>query len=635
MQEPKFSKLLIVILVTIIIFPEHISGSKRGRRQSTSSNSILSIDSPNKGGIGFENTEESMTWETFSISEPLGDLDAKYGGEMRLSYNGEYPKTLRGVGKDSRVWFLSILENMVYESLLSLNIEKKRWEPMLATHWKISSDSLSYMYRIDPNARWSDGTDVTAEDVLYTYKLMIDKGHEDPNVYTTWADLFHEPEIISKYIVKVKAKKKDWRSFNYFSGFYIYPAKYLKKVDGAGYLEKYQSQMMPGTGPFKLNPSMTRKGIELVMENRGDAWWSRGYVRNGGIANFRFIKFLFINDEIQLNERFMNGDFDLYSVNRASYWKTKFIASNYDQIERGLIQRKKVYNKAPIGVGGIALNSLKQPFNDKRVREAFCYLWDVDKLIDKLFYDEYIRKNSYFPGSDYENPNNPKQRYNPKKAIELLAEGGWTKKAGDKWLTNNNGDIFELTFRIEQSSERIYTPLQEDLEKIGIKLNFEIKLSAQSFELIMKRRFQAAPMGWTGSTFPSPEGMLHSKYKEQHETTNITGMGLTNLDKLIDLYNSEWDLKKRIPILQEIDFIATREFHYALGWYSPYGARMLYWNKFGIPDKGISYTGGEYSTIWLWWYDKESDMELVNAKSNLDYYFRPESEIIDYWNVKD
>jgi len=623
------------MLIAAIILPESLFGSKkRGRRKGGSNSSVLSIDSPKQGGLGFENTAEAKSWETFLVTEPGGDLDATFGGEIRLSYNGEYPKTLRGVGKDSRVWFLSILEGMVYEPLLSLNIEKKRWEPQLATHWKISSDSLTYMYRIDPSARWSDGTEVTSEDVLETYKLLIDKGHEDPNVYTIWAELFNQPELVSKYIIKVTAKKKDWRSFNYFSGFYIYPAKYLKKVDGAGYLEKYQSQMMPGTGPFKLNPSMTRKGIELVMENRGDKWWSRGYKRNEGIANFKFIKFLFINDEIQLNERFMNGDFDLYTVNRASYWKTKFIASNYDQIDRGLIQRKKIYNKAPNGVGGIALNSLEEPFNDKRVREAFCYLWDIDKLIDKLFYDEYVRKNSYFPGSDYENPSNPKQTYNPEKAIKLLRDAGWIKKPGDKWITNELGQIFEITFRMEQSAERIYTPLQEDLEKIGIKLNFEIKLSAQSFELIMKRKFTAAPMGWTGSTFPNPEGMMHSKYQRQNETTNITGMGIKKLDQLIEKYNSEWDLKKRIPILQKIDLIATREFHYVLGWYAPYGARMLYWNKFGVPDKGISYTGGEYSAIWLWWYDKDNDTKLINAKSNPSYRFSPQNEVIDYWGVK-
>ena len=635
MTQTKFSIFTIFILSVILLLPEEIFGAKkRGRRKASTQNSVLNIDSASSGGLGFENTKESSGWETLSNLEPEGDPNAVYGGEIKLSYNGEYPKTLRGVGKDSRVWFLSILEGMVYESLLALNIEKKRWEPKLATHWKISDDSLTYMYRIDPNARWSDGTEVTSEDVLETYKLLIDKGHEDPNVYTSWAELFNEPEPLSKYIVRVTAKKKDWRSFNYFSGFYIYPAKYLKKVDGAGYLEKYQSQMMPGTGPFKLNPSMTRKGIELVMENRGNSWWSRDYTRNGGIANFKFIKFLFINDEIQLNERFMNGDFDLYSVNRASYWKTKFISSNYDQIKRGLIQRKKIYNKSPNGVGGIALNSLEEPFNDKKVREAFCYLWDIDKLIDKLFYNEYVRKNSYFPGSDYENPKNPKQEFNPKKAIKLLSDAGWTKKSGDKWITNSKGDIFEITFRIQQSSERIYTPLQEDLEKIGIKLNFEIKLPAQAFELIMKRQFTAAPMGWTGSTFPSPEGMMHSKYQNKHETTNITGMGIKKLDELIELYNSEWDLKKRIPILQKIDLIATNEFHYVLGWYAPYGARMLYWNKFGVPNKGISYTGEEYSSIWYWWYDKAKDVQLVNAKTNLDFSFDPEKEIIDYWNVK-
>ncbi len=149
--------------------------------------------------------------------------------------------------------------------------------------------------------------------------------------------------------------------------------------------------------------------------------------------NFDIVKFVFINDDNQKNEQFFNGDFDIYSGFRAQWWAERFTAENYDQIKRGLVQKRKIFNYRPIGVGGKAFNTLQWPFDDIRVRKAFTYLQDIDKLIDKLFFHEYVKTNSYYPMSRYEHPKNPKQFYNPEKAIELLNEAGWAKQSGDQW----------------------------------------------------------------------------------------------------------------------------------------------------------------------------------------------------------
>ena len=94
-----------------------------------------------------------------------------------------------------------------------------------------------------------------------------------------------------------------------------------------------------------------------------------------------------------------------------------------------------------------------------------------------------------------------------------------------------------------------------------------------------------------------------------------------------------WDPKKRIPIAHKIDSIAVESYHYAMGWTSPYGARMLYWNKFGIPEQGISYVGGWQSPISMWWIDPKKETKLNSAKNN-NTKLPKESEIIDYWNKR-
>ena len=129
----------------------------------------------------------------------------------------EYPSTFRNIGKDSRSQINGLLAGLQYEDLLSFDYERLEWTPSLATHWKISADSLTYWFRLNPKAKFADGKDVTSEDVIATFKLLIDDGHKDPNVAMFWSDLFEIPIAESKYIFKVTAKKKDWRTFRNFS----------------------------------------------------------------------------------------------------------------------------------------------------------------------------------------------------------------------------------------------------------------------------------------------------------------------------------------------------------------------------------------------------------------------------------
>ena len=151
------------------------------------------------------------------------------------------------------------------------------------------------------------------------------------------------------------------------------------------------------------------------------------------------------------------------------------------------------------------------------------------------------------------------------------------------------------------------------------------------FSKTMKKEYEVTGQGWTGGFFPSPEGMMHSKYADQVEVTNITSMAYPELDELIEQYNAEWDAKKRIPLAHQIDSIAVNSFHYALGWTSPYGARMLHWHKFGMPESGITYVGDWRTPLSHWWIDPLQEMQLNNARANnTNLPIKPID--IDYWN---
>jgi microcin C transport system substrate-binding protein len=620
-----YIKLLCLTMLFIGISTDFLNAKKmkfKGGPKTTTTTTILS-----------EDALESNGWITNKNIIPTGSPNAKKGGMITMLGGNEFPSTFRSIGKDSRQQINGLIEALQYETLLSFNYEKLEWSPSLATHWKISSDSLTYWFRLNPDAKWADGKDVVAKDIVETFKLLIDSGHQDPNVANYWDELFETPVSESKYIVRVKAKKKDWRTFQSMAWLTVYPSTYLSKVDGSGFLEKYDFNFMPGSGPYTYDRESSKKGNEgYVILKRRENYWAKDEIANIGINNFDKIKFIFIEDENQQVISFFNGDYDVFPWSRAQWWVERFNSEKYEEIKNGWVQKIKIFNYLPKGPSGIIFNTQKKPFDNIDIRKAFAYLFDVDKLNKRLFFNEYVRLNTYFYGTPYANPKNPMLDYNPQKALVLLNNAGWNRLPGNQWLTNSEGTIFEFDFLIAPGGDRIYTTLQEDLKNVGIKMNFKQVDAATKFSKVMKKEFDVSNQGWTAGFFPSPEGMMHSKYADEVEVTNVTSMNYSEIDDLIEKYNKEWDAKKRVPLAQKIDSIAVNSYHYCLGWTSPYGARMLYWNKFGMPESGISYVGDWRSPISLWWNDEFKEKKLYNAQSD-NVKLPNETEIIDHWNT--
>ena len=612
----------IFLLIFTFLFVDSLNAKikRKGGSKSSNKSTELSVEELEKQG-----------WITNKNTYPTGSPEAKKGGMITMLGGDEYPSTFRDIGKDSRSQVNGLLAGLQYESLLAFDYERLEWGPNLATHWKISADSLTYWFRLNPKAIFADGRDVTSADVIATFKLLIDDGHQDPNVAGFWDDLFEIPVSESKYTFRVTAKKKDWRTFRNFASLTVMPSAYLDKVDGAGYIEKYDFSFMPGSGPYEYDRENSKKGNEgyIIMKRRDD-WWAKNNPDNIGLYNFDKIKFIFIEDENQQVMSFFNGDYDIYPWSRAQWWVERF-NDKQDEIKNGWVQKIKIFNFLPKGPSGIVFNTQKTPFDDIRIRKAFTHLFDVDKLNKRLFFNEYVRLNTYFYGTPYANPRNPMLEFSPQKALELLNQAGWIRQDGNQWLTNEKNEIFEFEFLTDPYGPRIYTTFQEDLKNVGIKMNFKQVDGSTKFSKTMKKEYEVTSQGWTGGFFPSPEGTMHSKYANEVEVTNITSMAYPELDKLIEAYNAEWDAKKRIPLAHQIDSIAVNSFHYALGWTSPYGARMLHWHKFGMPESGITYVGDWRTPLSHWWIDPLQEMQLNNARANnTNLPIKPID--IDYWN---
>ncbi|HVH26506.1 MAG TPA: extracellular solute-binding protein [Vicinamibacterales bacterium] len=573
-----------------------------------------------QGGKGFT----GQGWETNTDYDLIGDPRAVKGGTLRQAMLTDFPSTLRYYGPNRTAWN-NMLHGLAYETLLGLHPTTLDYMPVLATHWQISADKQTFRFRINPNARWSDGVPVTSDDVLASWKLATDKGLQDPAITLIFSS-FQPPVAESKYIVSVKAKDENWQNFLYFSGMFIYPAHILKGVDGAAYIKEYNYKMLPGTGPYMLSEQDVEKGRMVRIRRRPD-YWAETHRRNVGISNFDEIQQLVVRDRNLEFEMFKRGDVDYYFVQRAQMWVEEL---DYPNIQRGLNQKRKVFNHNPQGVSGIAINTRREPYNDIKVRKALRHLFNRETMVEKMMFNEYVLTDSIFPGSVYENPNNEKVRYDPQRALTLLAEAGWKDRDSSGRLVKNGQPMnLEIVYG-DQASERYFTIFQEDLRKIGITLNLRFVTFETLVKLLDERTFSMASIAYTGEVFPSPEANLRSDLADQKNTNNITGFKNKRADEIIAAYTREFDFSRRVKLLQELDGLVTNDHSWILEWSAPY-QRFVYWNKFG-QAKGLLTRIGDYRDIpSLWWIDPAKAEQVEAALKDTSIQLGEGARDDRYW----
>jgi microcin C transport system substrate-binding protein len=304
------------------------------------------------------------------------------------------------------------------------------------------------------------------------------------------------------------------------------------------------------------------------------------------------------------------GDLDYEAVTRAQTWIEEL---NFDKIQNGLMQKRKVWNHEPQSIQGIAYNTRRAPYDDVRVRKALRHLFNREQMVEKLMFNEYLLLNSAFPGSIYENPENEKLKYDPQTAVQLLAEAGW-KDRNDRGLLVKSGVplALELLYNNHQF-ERYFTIFQDDLRKVGITLNLRYATPETMYKLVDEQQFGMVMIGWGGGgPFPEPRQFFGSDQADQKASGNITGFKNKRADEIIALYDREFDVKKRAVLLRELDGIYMAQHQYVFQWYAPF-TRMLYWNKFGQP-KGIITRIGDYrDPLTMWWIDPNKNAQLEEA----------------------
>jgi len=582
------------------------------------------LGGPGFTGEGWEPTEEV----------PLeGSPDAVRGGAVRY-WVGTFPATLRIIGKDSTTTTNSLLEGMCYETLLGRHSDTMQFTPRLASHWQISEDKRTFRYRINPRAHWPDGRPVVAEDVVASWKLMMDESTLQPALQVVYGK-FRPPRALSQYLVEVQCQDLNWRNFLYFSAALpIFAAHEIGTLGGSEFLETYQFRMPMGTGPYEIRDADVKKNESVTLRRRPAYWgWNERFTT--GLYNFDVIR-LMAGAEANYAlayEQLKKGELDIFLVGKAQDWVED--VPQLEAVRRGLLQARRIFNDEPMGIYGLACNTRIPPLDDVRVRKALGHLFHRKVMIEKLFYNEYTPLNSYFAGTDYANPGNEVIEFDLETAQQLLGEAGWTERGRDGVLVKDGRRLeLELTYS-NSVAERFLTVYQEDCRKVGVQLNLELINWATSYKAVHgDRNFQLYLQALTGLVDPNPETSWLSELADLKDNNNITGFQNSRVDELIRAYDRMFDIRERVPALREMDGIVYREHHYVLGWGAD-NKRLLYWNKFGHPAWYLPRTGSEDAVLSLWWVDPQADAQLKEARRDASVRLPRGPERVEYWRQRE
>lgn len=533
--------------------------------------------------------------------DPIASPEARVGGEISV-FGGQYPKSLNYY-LDNNVLSAEIF-GALFESLLSMNSVTMEYEPALADRWVLSDDKKTFTFHLDPRARWSDGTPVTAEDVKWTYDAILNpKNMTGPHKISL--ERFHPPEILDPATIRFTAREIHWKNLLALSGIQILCKHAYANTD----FNTINFAFPVVSGPCRLGP--IEEGVQLKLVRRPD-WWQRGFAASRHKGNFETITYKFYAERTNAFEAFQKGIIDLFPVYTSRIWINE---TGGEAFVKNHIIKQKIHNQKPVGFQGFAMNMRRPPFDNVLVRQAMAYLLDREKMNQTLMYSQYFLHRSYFEDlySVAHPCPNPLILLDKKKARDLLAQAGWTVNPATGFL-EKNGRPFTFKFLTrDASSEKFLSIYAEDLKDAGIEMRIDKKDWAAWARDMEEYNYDMTWASWSSGVFKDPESMWRSAEADRPGSNNITGFKDPKVDALIEKQKTIFDLETRNAICRELDQIICAAFPYVLLWNIDY-VRLLYWNKFGTPDTVLAKYGDESSALWYWWADPDAEAALLDAR---------------------
>ncbi|MDX9689468.1 MAG: ABC transporter substrate-binding protein [Proteobacteria bacterium] len=553
---------------------------------------------------------------------------APKGGTLRMGDVGTFdsvnPFILKGVP--------AALSSMVFSTLMEGSLDEPFSQYGLIAKDVTIGDSNSWVsYNLRPEAKFNDGKPITADDVIFSFETLRDKGH--PAYRSYYKDVDHA-EKMSDHAVKFVFRTTGNAELPLIMGqLPVLPKHFWKNKNFAA------TTLSPilGSGPYKIESISPGRGI---IYSRVDNWWGKDIPVNKGRYNFDKISVEYYRDATVAIEAFLANRYDVRVENIAKEWATAY---NTPAVKQGLIKKIQIKNESPSGMQGFVFNLRNPLFQDRRVRQALTLAFDFEWGNKTLAYGAYQRTNSYFANSElaargtpsgaeydflwpyreqlprevfssvYEPPRTDgsgNNRDNLRMAANLLAQAGW-KMANGK-LVNAQGEPFSFEI-IDKSPlfERWVAPFIRNLERLGITANYRVVDSAQYQNMMDSFNFDMTPHVFGQSLSPGNEqrDFWTSAKATQNGSRNLIGLQDPVVDELVEKIVHARSRAELVTLTRALDRVLLWGYyvipHWNIGYY-----RIAYWDQLSKPDKDPPYGA---DIVSLWWFDADKKAKLDAA----------------------
>ena len=511
--------------------------------------------------------------------------------------------------------------NLIFDTLMARAYdEPDALYGLLAESVEASADGKTLTFHLRPDARFHDGSALTAEDAAFSFALLKEQGH--PLISQNLREM-DAVNARGAHTLEISFTGQQTRDLPLFiaSVLPVFSRAYYSEHDFAA------STLTPplGSGPYRIADFRASRHITY---QRVEDYWGRDLPVNAGHWNFDRVRFEYFRDRTAQFEAFKAGNYLFREEFTSKVWATEY---NFPAVRDGRVKRMALPDETPSGAQGWFLNMRRAKFQDRRVRQALTLAFDFEWTNRNIFYDLYKRTESYFENSPMKARGMPdaaeiallepfrddlhadvfgeavtppvsdgsgQDRRLLRRAAQLLDEAGWTVQEGQR--RNTDGELLSIEFLDNDPAiERLTAPFVKNLRLLGIDANIRLVDSSQyqqrrdnyDFDVTIQRYSLGLTPGieirsyWTSAFATVPGGR------------NLSGIADPAIDALVEEVIAAPTRDEQEIAARALDRI-LRAGHYWIPQWHKNLHHIAFWDKFAWPETKPRYARGMLETWW-------------------------------------
>ena len=516
---------------------------------------------------------------------------------------------------------------------------------LVAENAEVADDKMSVTFYLRPEAKFADGSPLTADDVVYSFEALKTKGHP---IYHQMLEDVVKAEALDNHTVRYTFKGALVRDLPLtLAGLPIFSKAYY----ATHAFDQTTLDPPLGSGPYVVDS--LAQGRTITYRSNPN-YWAKDLPVNRGRWNFDKIRFEYFWDRTAGMEAFKAGTYDFREEFTSKVWATEY---DFPALRDGKVKKEVLPDETPSGTQGFFLNTRRDALKDPRVRKALDLAFDFEWTNRNVFYGLYTRTVSFFENSPMKAEGTPSDAeralltnlgvpvsdealgsaYMPPKsdgsgqdrnllveAGKLLDEAGWTIKNGVR--VNDKGEPLRLEILFfEDVFQRLVTPYVKNLKLLGIDARPRMVDPAQYQQRLKDFDFDTTTERYQMRNTPGVElrSYFGSQAAQMTGSLNLAGISDPAVDALIERVIAAKSRDELNTAARALDRVLRAGHYWVPHWYKP-SFNVAYWDKFSRPAVKPRFDRGILDT---WWYDEAKAAKLArNVAANPDDSTRSDSQ---------